>query len=196
MANKVYREFIKTPVGRLSFPALFEKTETPNGKLCYSATLAFPKDEATKTSLRAIKAAMENVARKNFGETINIKTLKFKAFKDGNVPNTQGVVRDEWKDCYVLTVQTNNRPGLVGPDGKTYITDPDELYAGCWVRAHLVVCPFNHPVGGRGVTLFLNNLQKIKDDAPFAGGPRAEDVFDAVASEGDGGVPVADDDVI
>jgi hypothetical protein len=64
---------------------------------------------------------------------------------------------------------------------KTVITDPSELYPGCWVRAVLTIVPFLKP--NHGVTVYLAGIQKLADDATFSSRPRVEDEFDAVASE-------------
>lgn len=201
MAEKAYKEYAFTPVGRVSFPHIFEaKVNDNNGKLQWSLVLAFPKTPEMIAELKKLKGVMEKVAKKNFGEAVDLTTLRMKTFKDGDKPNQNGVVREEWKGYYLLNLACNAegmnamRPGVVGPNKET-LTDATQFYPGCWAKAQVCVASFQHKIGGRGVTLYLANIQKTRDDAPLAGGPRAEDVFDVVATENDGGVAAGDEDL-
>ena len=76
---------------------------------------------------------------------------------------------------------TKDKPKCLRQD-KTVITDPNELYPGCWARAVLTIAPFLKPQ--HGVTIYLAGVQKLADDLTFSSRPRAEDEFDAIAVEG------------
>ena len=49
--------------------------------------------------------------------------------------------------------------------------------------------------GNKGVTLFLNNVQKVRDGDRLAGRPDAEDDFDAVEGEDGEEEDDLDDDI-
>lgn len=201
--NKQVRSAYTTPAFRLSYPALFEPVpvlDNPNKKQ-YIITMLFPK----KSTAEALKAAKHpasswmpfdnclgfynevcKIARANFGPEVDLKTLKLTKFRDGDKPKAvSGRIDDNEKGYIVVRAASGDkqpRPDCIRQD-KTRITDPSELYPGCWVRALLSVSPFIHKIGGRGVTVYLAGVQKLADDLPFSSRPRAEDEFDAVATE-------------
>ena len=194
----------QTPAFRLSYPALFEPTVAPGGtKAKFGITLLFPK----KSTAEALKAAKHpastwiladncagfwqeicKVARANFGPEVDLKTLKLPKFRDGDKPKESGKLDENEKGYIVARSTTETRPDCLRGD-KTRITaeNSGELYPGCWVRAVLTISPFVHPVGGRGVTIYLAGVQKLADDLTFSSRPRVEDEFDAVAAEGQEG---------
>lgn len=180
-AKRTY-ETVVTPAFRVSFPSLFQPVEYPvgSGKKKYAVTMYFPKT----TDMTAFKMAIEKVARGNFGADVDLKTLKLPKFRDGDKPTETGKIIKEAAGCWVLKASSEEKNGpikVVRADNPKIECLPADIYSGCWARAVIAVGPFNHPVGGRGVTLYLNGVQKIKDDQPFSGRPRVEDVFDAVA---------------
>ena len=59
------------------------------------------------------------------------------------------------------------------------ITDPDEVYCGCKVRATLSVFAYDK-AGNRGISFGLNNVQKLGDGERLDGRLRAEDDFEAL----------------
>jgi hypothetical protein len=59
------------------------------------------------------------------------------------------------------------------------IIKESDIYAGCYVRAALNAAPYNFE-GNKGVTFFLNHIQKWEDGEPLGGVTRAEDVFEAI----------------
>lgn len=64
------------------------------------------------------------------------------------------------------------------------ITDPLELYSGCYVRASINFFSFNTN-GNKGVAAGLGNVQKWADGEPLNGRVRAEDEFEALDAEDD-----------
>ena len=86
-----------------------------------------------------------------------------------------------------INVSSKRQPGVVdrfaGPDGKPrVITDPDEIYSGCRVRASLL--PFAYDTqGNKGVSFLLGNVQKLGEGPRLDGRLRAEDEFDALEEE-------------
>lgn len=199
--SKQVRVTYVTSAFRLSYPSLFVPVAVMGDetKKKYNATMLFPK----KSTAEALKAAkhpastwmpvdncqafyMEivKVARANFGPDVDLKTLKITKFRDGDkAKEGSGKVDDNEKGYIVVRTSSSaeNRPDVLRQD-KTRITDPGEVYPGCWVRAVVTIAPFLKPQ--RGVTIYLAGIQKLADDTTFSSRPRAEDEFDAVASEG------------
>jgi len=201
--NKQIRVTYVTPAFRLSYPALFEAVAVlgDETKKKFSATMLFPKKTVAESLKGAKHAAstwlpydnlmglwqeVQKVARGNFGPDVDFKTLKLPKFRDGDKPKQNGKIDDNEKGYIVLRASSETRPDCLRQD-KTRITDPNELFPGCWVRAVLSIAPFTHKIGGRGVTMYLNGIQKLADDTTFSSRPRAEDEFDAVGS-GEGAV--------
>ena len=205
MANaKQMRVTYQTPAFRLSYPSLFEAKPTLNDKpgapdLKYGITMLFPK-KAVAEALKAQKhkaaqwmstdncmgfwSEIVKVARGNFGPEINLQGLKLTKFRDGDKPKeTSGKIEENEKGFIVVRTTSKDKPQCLRQD-KTVITDPGELYAGCWVRGLLTIAPFYKP--NHGVTIYLAGVQKLADDAPFSSRPRAEDEFDAVAMDQSG----------
>lgn len=198
--NKQVRSTYITQAFRLSYPAIFEPAAVmgDESKKKYGLTMLFPK-KSVATALQAAKhpastwmptdncagfwAEVTKIARANFGPEVDLKTLKLTKFRDGDKPKDSGKISDEEKGYIVVRTSSKDKPDALRQD-KTRISDPSELYPGCWVRAVLTVAPFLKPQ--RGVTVYLNGVQKLADDTPFSSRPRAEDEFDAVATETQG----------
>jgi hypothetical protein len=184
---------------------LFEAVETLNGDKKFTATMLFPKAElAAKLkadkhvaatwvpvdNMKAFYQEIVRVARANFGPDVDLSTLKLTKFRDGDKAKENGKIDDNEKGYVVVRTTSKEKPKCLRQD-KTLITDPSELYAGCWVRAILTIAPFLKP--SHGVTVYLAGIQKLADDTTFSSRPRVEDEFDAVAesASGAGEVPGA-----
>jgi hypothetical protein len=83
-----------------------------------------------------------------------------------------------------FNARSKNPPGVVSiyPDpntGKpTPITDEDEIYPGCRVKASVAFFPYDVK-GNKGVGVALNNLQKVGDGPRLDSKVKAEDEFAA-----------------
>lgn len=195
--NKQVRSTYITPAFRLSYPALFEARAVMGNeaKKQFGITMLFPK----KSTAEAMKAAKHpastwlpvdncmglyneilKIGRANFGPEVDLKSLKLTKFRDGDKPKDSGKIEEQDKGFIVVKSSSKDRPDCLRQD-KTRITDASELYPGCWCRAVLTVAVFLKPQ--RGVTIYLAGVQKLADDTPFSSRPRAEDEFDAVATE-------------
>ena len=65
-----------------------------------------------------------------------------------------------FKGCYVITVSSNNKPVLVHSD-KTPLTDPQELYSGCYGRAIINFYVYD-TLGNKGISAGLNGIMKVR----------------------------------
>lgn len=166
-----------TPEARLDFNALFEPAEDLNGRMKYSAVLLFPKG----TDL----TALEELAKDAFTERFPKAPMKGPnfhwPFKDGAEKDRPGY----GSGIVVLKVSSDYAPGVVAAEADPatgrprVITDPSEVYPGCWVRCSVTVSPWEY-ANKRGVSFHLRNLQKLRDDIRFGGSGRAEDEFDVI----------------
>lgn len=161
-------------------PTAMNEGETPK----YSVCILIPKsDEVTLNKIKkAIEVAKEQgrgkIADKNGKVPANIKT----PLRDGDIereddPNFEG--------CYFLNASSTRKPGIVNRSLEP-IMSKDEFYSGCYGRASLNFYAYN--VNSKGIAAGLNNLQKLEEGEPLAGGSSAEEDF--------GGENAFDDDLV
>ena len=195
--KKVVSNFV-TPAFRLSYPALFEAVAMmgDENKKKFAATMLFPKKSKvaeirascsagkflSDDNLAGFYGEITKIARANFGPEVDLKTLKLPKFRDGDKPKDSGKIEENEKGYIVVKTTSETKPQCLSADKTRVLTDPNELYPGCWVRALLTIAPFVWQ-GRKGVTLYLVGIQKLGDDAAFSSRVRAEDEFDAVAGE-------------
>lgn len=160
-------------------PTAMNEGETPK----YSVCILIPKsDEVTLNKIKkAIEAAKElgrgKIVDKSGKIPANIKT----PLRDGDIereddPNFEG--------CYFLNASSTRKPGIVDRSLEP-IMSKDEFYSGCYGRAALNFYAYN--VNSKGIAAGLNNLQKLEDGEPLAGGSSAAEDF--------GGENAFDDDL-
>ncbi len=158
---------------RISFARLFEPDE--HGK--YSCSLLIPKtDTATIFAInKAVDAAINADKGKKLGNKdgiVNKKMLKLPlhdADEEGNTYNG-------YKGMMFFNSSNERRPQCVDRNVAP-ITDPDDLYSGCYCRVMINFYAFNRE-GNKGIGASLGNVQKIRDGEPLDGRTNAEDDFD------------------
>lgn len=161
---------ITTGKVRFSYCNLFTPRAVQDGSPAkYSVTLLIPKSD--KATLQKIKAAIEEAKAKylvaNSGKKLpaNLKSTLHDG--DGERPNG-GEFSEECKGHYVITVSSNRQPVIVNAD-KTPLTDPQELYSGCYGRAVINFYVYDTQ-GNKGISAGLNGIMKLYDGEPLAGG--------------------------
>lgn len=178
---------IMTGKCRLSYVNVFEPREQQGGDPKYSLTLLIPKSDTA--TVEKIKAAMTE-ARDNFCKRNGANALPVKfnhTLHDGaGVRESGDPYGPECKGCYVMTVSSKQKP-LVLDGFRNNITDPAELYSGCYGRASINFYGYSNQ-GKKGVSAGLLGVQKLCDGEPF-GTVASVDDFDDY-SEG------ADDDFL
>lgn len=150
-------------------PKAMNEGDTPK----YSVCILIPKSD-TKTVEKIMKAIE---AAKQAGKAIL-------ADKNGKIPSTiKNPLRDgddergddpAFEGMYFINANTQRKPSIVDKD-LAPIMDRDEFYSGCYGRASLNFFAFN--VQSKGIAAGLNNLQKLADGEPLAGGSSAEADF-------------------
>ena len=172
---------------RFSYVSVFEpKAPNGGGEAKYSVTLLIPKSDTA--TLEKIKAAMAE-ARENFCKRNGASALPVKpnhTLHDGDGTRDSGdPYGPECKGCYVITVGSKNKPVIVD-NFRNEITDPGEVYSGCYGRAAINFYGYNSN-GKKGISAGLLSIQKLHDGEPFGTVGSASD-FDDDYSDG------ADDD--
>lgn len=173
---------VKTPVGRVSFPFVFEPDEgDDDGKAKYRCSLLFKKT----TDLTKLKKALFYAAKFGFAgkPDAELKAMVNAVFRDGDgKENLEG-----YEGHYFITASSKDQPAVVQKDedgALIKLTTKQEFYAGCYAVAVLVASPYGHTKeslkftkGKKGVTFYLNGLEKKGDGAKFGGGPSIQDMF-------------------
>lgn len=164
MATKEKVKFPLSPIGRVSFPSVFEPTAMSEGQdKKYSVTLLFPKG----TDLKALKELAKKTASEKWpkGLPANFRT----PFRDGG--------EKEQLDGYEEGVTFVKFSGKYKPeviDQKKQPIGADDFYAGCWGRLTYTCYAYDNS-GNKGVAFGLVNIQKAKDDEPFGLGSSSAD---------------------
>jgi len=160
---------ITTGKVRFSYCNLFTPRAIDNGPAKYSVTLLIPKkDKATLAKIKgAIEAAKTLYMQRNSGKKLptNLKNTLHNG--DGERPNG-GEFGEECHGCYVMTVSSKNPPVIVDAD-KVPITDPQDLYSGCYGRAIINFYVYDTQ-GNKGVSAGHNGIMKLYDGEPLGGG--------------------------
>ena len=160
---------ITTGKVRFSYVHAFEPYSNNGGDPKYSVTLLIPKTDAMtmKKIKDAMEAAKENFSAKNNGKKLPANLKNTLHDGDGLTENGQEY-GPECKGHWVISVSSNNRPVIVDAN-KLPITEPTELYSGCYGRAIINFYVYN-TAGRVGLTAGLNGIMKLHDGDPLAGG--------------------------
>lgn len=177
---------VVTPKVRLSFPDLFvaKAQEREDGTMSdakFSAQFLADK----KTDLTAVKAVVKKAVKDKWGDTPPKGIVL--PFKDGNEKELDG-----YENMIVFSAGTKFKPQIIEAkfeDGAPVpITDPDKVYAGCYVRAAIVAYAWEHKnkqgkVMKRGVSFNLESIQKLAEGERFV---KRADVSETFDSQDDG----------
>lgn len=153
----------KKPV-RLTFTFL------PDEDGVFRTSALIPKKD--KALIAQIEEAIEEA--KEYGKTAKWggkipRNLKI-AFQDGDDTDLDKYPENEGH--YLLNCRSKKKVGLVDIDRQP-ILDATEVYSGCW--AYLSVTSFAYDNESKGVSFFLNNIMKARDDESFGGGSSSPD---------------------
>lgn len=202
---------LMTPEFRVSFPSVFTKSQYGESEPKYSVVALFTPasfSDKDKEKWRAIRAALDTVCLAEFKKNLNDMVKANPSFKVCGMPTTltpKGAAiwyrRGETKPhlegygagvAFFTLASTKRRPGVI--DTQNVPLTEEEFYAGCYARA--TVLPFTYDNKfGKGVSLGLGNLQKLKDGESFSGFSSAEEDFGGEAAEFDEGVDESVDEL-
>lgn len=150
-------------------PTALNEGETPKYNIC----ILIPKTD-TKT-LNAVNKAIEaakiagkaKIADKNGKIPSTLKT----PLRDGDEERSDDPA---YEGMMFINANSTRKPSIVDKDLNP-IMDKEEFYSGCYGRASINFYAFN--VQSKGIAAGLNNLQKLEDGEPLAGGSTAEEDF-------------------
>ena len=157
---------------RASFVHIFEPQSVNGSEPKYSCSFIIPKSD-TET-IGKIQEAVEQARQDGltkWGGKIppNLKL----PLRDGDIDRPDD---PNYANAYFVNANSNERPGVVDRR-RVPITDPLEVYSGCYVRASITFYPFNTN-GNRGIAAGLGNIQKLRDGEPLGGKANAAEEFE------------------
>lgn len=162
--------------GRLSFPFLFEPQQTESGEK-YSVSLLLPPGYDTKPLLAALTECAKEAWGPDRAKWPKKARLPEDVIRDASEKNSAGY-EEGWK---FISATSKHRPGVVDANLDD-VTDAAAAYAGRWGRVNVTPYPFAAK-GNIGVSLGLNSVQILKNDASLGGRGSAKSDFDAWAEE-------------
>ena len=186
MANESTRPENEVTTGkvRLSYTHLFEpSSNVPGQDKKYSTVLLIPKTEKlTIKKLRdAQQLALQEGKTKVFGG--KIPRVWKDTIHDGD-EEADLEKNPEYAGCFYMSVSSKTQPVIVDRM-KLPITDPMEVYSGCYARVVIRAFAFDQ-AGNKGVSFGLNAVQKLADGESFGAARVDPDaVFDDLDDDDD-----------
>jgi len=176
---------ITTPIALGSYVTVFEPRAIEEGQEPkFSIGLLWSKtDKEAMAGLKALKAAVIEVATKKFGpDAAKLfgkdvpKNKKLDSpFRDGDIERPEDAVYAG--KIYVSAKSKANRKPQVVDGKRNPVFDEADCYSGCFFRA--IVQPYAYDKGGnKGVALGLLALQVVKKGERLDGGIDASKAFD------------------
>ena len=129
--------------------------------------LSITVDKINKAIEAAKQAGKAKLADKNGKIPANIKI----PLRDGDIDRADDPA---FENCWFINANTLRRPSVVDRDLNP-IMEREDFYSGCYGRASINFYAFN--VSSKGIAAGLNNLQKLEDGEPLAGGSTADEDF-------------------
>lgn len=164
-----------SPIGRVSYPYVFNPQTNDEDKKTYSLTLLFDKT-ADLSEMR--KAAAD--AEKEFLKGKKPPAGWRSPFRDGDEKNADGEHPEYAGKIYVSFRATESRkPQVVDAQLNPISQESGEFYAGCFAKVSYSAYGYKVK-GNQGVAFGLGNIQKVRDGEPLDGRTTAENDFDAV----------------
>lgn len=196
---------LKTPIGVVSYPHLFEAVAAEEGqKKKFSVTLVFDRAGQTSPEFKAMQEAAKAAATGKFGADAvgwfasgKLRSPFRKDAADKGYP--EGTI--------FVNLRSDTAPGVVsrykGADGKPLTITKDqqvpgnaeEVYPGCQGRA-TVSCFAYDRAGNKGVSFGLSNFQKTDEGSRIDNRKAAKDEFEADLTEVPADLPGEEEAVI
>src|SRR5262245_51522360 len=160
------------PIGRLSYPHLLEP-KLPPGEID-------PKKAKYQTSIILQKTADLRPLRSWIAEAIKDKWGgKPVKIKDPILPHAEKTADQDLAREFPILIRCSSdyKPIVAFPSGEG-CDSPEQIYPGRWARVSVRLYPWDHPVGGKGVSIGLSNVVLLDDDTRLGGGrAKLEDEF-------------------
>jgi len=172
-----------TPNCTLVYPNLFEPASFKNEDPVYSATFLISKSSDVSGMKEAVKVA----AMQKWGQQILDKmgTLRFPV-RDGNEKAVDQNGNEDKENFYYnqhfIRAKSKWQPPIVNIYGAS-ITDPNEIYGGCVVRAQFSFYGYDF-MGNKGIGCGLRAVCKVEDGEPIGSGRvNVSEVFQGVLQD-------------
>lgn len=178
------KNVVLTPAGRLSYCKIWTPEDSDNGKKVYSTVLILPPNADLK-QLDAIALAAKD---KKFPQYVGKKIPGFKSYwRLGTEENFESGLPPEYEGNIIIGLRSYDRqPGAMNQFGIKLDPKKEEdraqIYSGCYALCSVSAFGYDYK-GKKGVSLSLQNVRKLGDGEPLAGGTRAEDDFAEIKSE-------------
>lgn len=170
---------------RLSYEHIFRADAVAgddNSTPKFSASWIIPKDSPQiKTIKEALAKALDEKfpgKRKPGGPW---PSSMHNPLKDGDEMADE---HPEYEGCYVLRSSSRNRPIVMGRRKEALTEDDGVIYSGCYCNASLAAAGFDASVK-KGVTVYLNGVQFVKDGERLAGYDASNDFEELDEDDGD-----------
>ena len=179
---------IRSPKSRMLWPTLFKarppKGETDPTKARFSITLLVPKDAKLDVLAEAIAKAKLDKFGADYAKKFKIKSPILKTEDDPKLAE----YAEEFPIMIRCSSRADSKPQTVGPN-RAPVEDTSTAYGGRWCYASLSPWCYDHPTGGKGVSIDLKAVQLAEDAEPIGAGPvNAQNEFEDI-----GGVASSDD---
>lgn len=159
---------------RLSYCNLFEpRAQEEGGDPKYSVTILIPKSD--KVTLAKLQAAQEAAIAAKWSSKRPAKVASTLHDGDGVKEKTGEPYGDECKGCFVMTVSSKQKPGIVDIN-LNEVLDKTAIVSGDYGRVSINAYGYDRN-GNRGVSFGLNNVQFVEKGEPLGNRSRAEDDF-------------------
>lgn len=162
---------------RFSYAHVWEPESIDGGDKKYSVSILIRKNDIeTLNKIKgAVQAALESGKQKLAGANgqVNTATLKL-PLRDGDVERSDDPA---YVGHYFFNASSKNQPGIVDANVQR-IMKQSEFYSGCYGRASVNFYAFNAK-GNKGIAAGLNNVQKLRDGEPLAGGSSPDEDFES-----------------
>jgi hypothetical protein len=121
-----------------------------------------------------LEALIDSTAKDTWGK---IPPKMKNPIKDGDDED-----RPELAGCYSIQASSKLRPGIVNATLQP-LMEASEIYSGAYYRASIHAYAWEHPTGGKGVSIALDNVMKTRDGEAFSGRTEASADFSDFAKE-------------
>jgi hypothetical protein len=177
------------PRAKMLYPALFKahaQKNDPPDKAKFGTSILIPKD----ANLQPVIDAVNKLIADKLGAAAKTTKVRKPFLKVTEEDQPKIVARLQAADIdpagfpIMLRCLTKQRPTVKSAD-MSEVTDETMAYDGRWCRVSVRPYFYDHPTGGKGVSLGMNNVQLLDEDdvIPRIGGSNADDEFEAVGSD-------------
>lgn len=167
---------------RLSYEHIFHADSIGDGDPKYSASWIIPKGHP---QVKAVKEALAKALDEKFPGRRKPGAPWPSSFHsplaDGDALADE---HPEYAGSYVLKSSSKNRPLVMGRRKEQLTEEDGVIYSGCYCNASLAAAGFEFEKLKKGVTVYLNGVQFVRDGERLAGYDASGD-FDELDDEAD-----------